>query len=49
MAIYIDIVLFLYYVHSLLFVVICQARDMGDTQLFNRQELTIIINTLCKQ
>ena len=24
-----------------------QARDMGDTQLFNRQELTIVINTLC--
>ena len=28
---------------------LCQARDMGDTQLFNRQELTIMINTLCKQ
>ena len=28
---------------------LCQARDMGDTQFFNRQELTIIINTLCKQ
>ena len=28
---------------------LCQARDMGDTQLFNRQELTTIINTLCKQ
>ena len=27
----------------------CQARDMGDTQFFNRQELTIMINTLCKQ
>ena len=28
---------------------LCQARDMGDTQLFNRQKLTIMINTLCKQ
>ena len=28
---------------------LCQAQDMGDTQLFNRQELTIMINTLCKQ
>ena len=28
---------------------LCQARDMGDTQLFNRQGLTIMINTLCKQ
>ena len=28
---------------------LCQARDMGDTQLFNRQELTITIDTLCKQ
>ena len=28
---------------------LCQAGDMGDTQLFNRQELTIMINTLCKQ
>ena len=28
---------------------LCQARDMGDTQLFNRHELTIMINTLCKQ
>ena len=28
---------------------LCQARDMGDTQFFNRQELTIMINTLCKQ
>ena len=28
---------------------LCQARDMGDTQLFNRQELTTMINTLCKQ
>ena len=28
---------------------LCQARDMGDTQLFNRQELTIMINTLNKQ
>ena len=27
---------------------LCQARDMGDTQLFNRQDLTIMINTLCK-
>ena len=31
---------------------LCQARDMGDTQFFNRQELTIMINnnnifTLC--
>ena len=28
---------------------LCQARDMSDTQFFNRQELTIMINTLCKQ
>ena len=28
---------------------LCQARDMGDTQFFNRQELTIMINILCKQ
>ena len=28
---------------------LCQTRDTGDTQLFNRQELTIMINTLCKQ
>ena len=28
---------------------LCQARDMGDTQFYNRQELTIMINTLCKQ
>ena len=26
---------------------LCQARDMGDTQFFNRQELTIMIKTLC--
>ena len=28
---------------------LCHARDMVDTQLFNRQELNIMINTLCKQ
>ena len=28
---------------------LCQARYMGDTHLFNRQELIIMINTLCKQ
>ena len=27
---------------------LCQARDRGDTQLFNRQDFTIMINTLCK-
>ena len=26
-----------------------QARDMGDTQFFNRQELTIMIDALCKK
>ena len=29
---------------------LCRARDIGDTQLlFSRQELTTMINTLCKQ
>ena len=28
---------------------LCQARDMSDTQLFNLQELTIMINTLFNQ
>ena len=28
---------------------LCQARDMGVAQLFNRKELKIMINTLCKQ
>ena len=28
---------------------LCQARDMGDTQLFNRQELNIMIDVLCKK
>ena len=28
---------------------LCQALDMGDTQLFNWQELTIMINALYKQ
>ena len=28
---------------------LCQDRDMADTQFFNRQELTIMIDALCKQ
>ena len=29
---------------------LCQVRDMGDTQLFNRQELNnIMIDALCKK